>query len=146
MRTSTVFVTLLAAFALLLPRATSGQDSPEREIRHFASAFEAAVRAYDVERWVELVSEDVVMMAPGGRLVEGRDDFRELWTRSFEGQTGPNPLSVVVRDVRASGELAVVRADYGPEGAEPVGRYVWVLTRRPGDGWLLDWWIFTRRP
>lgn len=139
----------LLLLLLLAPRPGLGQASPApvpEDVRAFTSAFLEAVRSYDVDGWADLVSEDVVMMAPNGRVVEGREAFRELWARSFAGQSGLNPLTVLVRDVRASEGLAVVRADYGPEGADPVGQYVWVLIPGPDGGWLLDWWIFNRRP
>jgi len=115
-----------------------------RTVQEFTDAFVSAVRVWDVDAWSALVSEDVVMMAPNGRKLEGREAFRELWARTFAGQTGRNPLKVVVNDSVVEGDLAVVRADYGPEGADPVGQYVWML-RRDGRGvWVLSWWIFNR--
>lgn len=75
---------------------------------------------------------------------EGRDAFRELWSRTFEGRTGVNPLEVEVRGSIVEGDLAVVRADYGPEGRDPVGQYVWTLVRSDDDAWRPRWWIFTR--
>jgi len=68
-----------------------------------------------------------------------------MWKRTFEGRTGRNPLEVVVRDVLTEGNLAVVRTDYGPEGREPVGQYVWALERDERGAWMLAWWIFNRR-
>ena len=53
---------------------------------------------------------------------------------------------VAVKDVRSQGDLAVVRADYGPDGAEPVGQYVWTLERGAQGTWTLSWWIFNRKP
>ncbi|NIP57375.1 MAG: DUF4440 domain-containing protein [Gemmatimonadetes bacterium] len=114
-------------------------------VEAFADAFASVVRARDVDAWTELVTEDVVMMPPGGRVVEGRRAFHDLWSRSFEGRSGPNPLRVTLRDARVLGEVAVVRADYGPEEAGPVGQYVWLLERDARDVWRLAWWIFTRR-
>lgn len=133
--------------SLLAPAPISGQSAPEipDAIARFTSGFENAVRSYDVEAWAALVSEDIVMMAPSGRTVEGREAFRALWSRTFEGQSGPNPLSIEVQEVRMSGDQAVVRANYGSEAADPVGQYVWVLERADGEEWLLSWWIFNRR-
>jgi len=137
---------LLAAAAGLAPAPASAQAAPDRTtVAGFTDAFLSAVRSWDVDAWAALVTEDVVMMAPNGRIVEGRDAFHDLWSRSFEGQTGVNPLQITVRGVEAGPELAVVRADYGPEGSDPVGQYVWTLVRDdPSGPWSLRWWIFNR--
>jgi len=139
----TPFATLLALALAVTPAAAQEAAEPETP-EAFTEAFVSAVRDWDVERWAGLVTEDVVMMAPNGRVVEGRDAFHELWTRTFEGRTGVNPLQVRVRGSMVEGDLAVVRADYGPEGREPVGQYVWTLVRAHDDGWRLRWWIFNR--
>jgi len=139
----------LAGLLLWAPAPAGAQESPAREgprtVPDFTTAFVSAVRDWNVEAWAELVADDVVMMAPNGRIVEGREAFRDLWTRTFEGRTGVNPLKVVLKDVRSEGDLAVVRADYGPEGREPVGQYVWTLERDERGTWSLAWWIFNRR-
>lgn len=115
------------------------------DIRRYTESFEEAVRAYDVDAWTELVADDVVMMAPNGRMLEGKTAFHDLWSRSFEGQTGANPLRVSLHEVRVADDLAVVRAGYGPEGADAVGQYVWILERpRADQPWVLAWWIFNR--
>lgn len=141
---------VLAAFVPLAAReapARAAAQSPPgpTTVEAFAHAFVSAVRARDVDRWTELVADDVVMMAPGGRVVDGRRAFHDLWSRSFQGRSGPNPLRVDLLEIRKSEPLAAVRADYGPEGAGPVGQYVWVLERDEAGAWQLAWWIFTRR-
>lgn len=133
--------------SMAVPAPSSAQDDTSEvpaSVTEFRDAFVEAVRSWDVDGWSELFAEDGVMMAPSGRTVEGRRAFRELWARSFEGQTGRNPLDVTVLEARVSGELAVVRADYGPDGADPVGQYVWVLEREGESPWRLAWWIFNR--
>ena len=113
------------------------------EVVAFATAFQEAVRAYDVDAWTAMVSEDVVMMAPNGRSLEGRGAFHDLWSRTFEGATGTNPLSLRILGSKRDGGLMAVRLAYGPEGADPVGRYVWLLERDPDGALVLAWWIFT---
>lgn len=137
----------LVVLALLSPAVDSvsaQEGSVPPDIEDFAHRFESAVRAFDVGAWAALVDDDVIMMAPNGRTVEGREAFRALWERSFAGQTGTNPLRITLTGARVSEDLAVVRADYGPEGDAPVGQYVWVL-ERSAPGWTLTWWIFNRR-
>ena len=147
MASSHVAATVLTAFvSLAAPLAAQEEPVAPSTVDAFKEAFNSAVRARDVEAWARLVAEDVVMMAPSGRVIEGREAFRELWTRSFAGQTGPNPLQLSMIEVRTAGDLAVARVDYGPEGQEPVGQYVWVLGRDIRGVWSLDWWIFNRRP
>lgn len=160
---SRLFLLLLAlATAVGMPHPVTGQEPPRtgqdapdsarqvpdsirRAVERFATAFQEAVRAYDVDAWADLVTEEVVMMVADARMTEGRDAFRELWERTFEGRTGPNPLSVAVQEVLESGDLVAVRADYGPEGRDPVGQYVWVLERGKDGDLLLRWWMFSRR-
>lgn len=125
--------------------STAAQAPDEGTVTGFRDAFVGAVRGWDVNAWAELVTDDVVMMAPDGRVIEGRDAFRELWTRSFEGRSGRNPLHVEIREHEILDAVALVRADYGPEGRDPVGQYVWKLVRTDEGRWRLDWWIFTRR-
>jgi len=113
--------------------------------QQMATQIQRAVRRYDTDRWSELMAEDVVMMTPGGTLLQGRDAFHNFWTRAFEGRTGPNPLEIRIDEVRASRHLIMVRARYGPEGNEAVGQYVWLLSRARDDEWRVSWWIFNRR-
>lgn len=130
----------LGASADATGQARSGAETVEA----FTEAFVGAVRAYDVDTWAELVAEDVVMMTPTGRVAEGRSAFHDVWSRAFEGRSGPNPLEVSVRESRVLGDVAAVRADYGPEEGGPVGQYVWLLERDDEGAWRLAWWIFTR--
>lgn len=140
---------LTTALALLLilvpPRGLEAQAPDPTSLSGFRDAFVAAVADWNVDAWAELVTEDVVMMAPNGRVVEGRQAFRELWSRTFEGRSGVNPLEVEIQGFTVSGDLAVVRADYGPRDRDPVGQYVWKLIREEGGEWRLAWWIFNRR-
>lgn len=147
LRSTAAAAPLVLLVGLLAPVPISAQAAPDipDAIARFTSRFQDAVRSYDVETWATLVSEDIVMMAPSGRTVEGREAFRALWSRTFEGQSGPNPLRIDVQEVRVSGDQAIVRANYGPEAADPVGQYVWVLEHDDGEEWLLSWWIFNRR-
>lgn len=147
-RVSTILFMACIAAGLPLVGHAKGAGPPASgtvpgDVTAFTTAFEDAVRNYDVNAWARLVAEDVVMMAPNGRVVEGRQAFRSLWSRSFDGASGPNPLSLSIRGIRESGDLVALRLDYGPENAEPVGRYVWILQRSRDQGLLLEWWIFT---
>lgn len=125
---------------------TPAVDDEQAVVRRFVSDFEDAVRAYDTDRWASLMAEDVVMMSPSGRMLEGRTAFRSFWERAFAGQSGSNPLSITVNDTLISDGLIAVRAHYGPDGQDPVGQYVWMLARQPDGVWQLKWWIFNRRP
>lgn len=145
------FPLLLVAVAATLAAPTpeaSAQSPPETPtVEAFTEAWVIAVRAWDVDAWSELVTDDVVMMASHGRTYEGRQAFHDLWTRAFKGRSGPNPLKVTVVEERAHDDVVIVRADYGPiESSEPVGQYVWVLERKDAGSWRLDWWIFNRVP
>ncbi len=137
----------LVAIALVTPPTVLAVQEPAvpPSIEVFRQAFVSAVQARDVGRWAELFAEEGVMMSSNGTTTVGRTRFRRLWSRTFEGRTGPNPLSVRIDDVVMRGDLALVRASYGPEGAAPVGQYVWVLERLGDAPWTLKWWIFNRR-
>jgi len=122
----------------------SAQDTTiPRAVAAYAEAFQSAVRAYDVDRWAQLVAEDVVMMSRG-RALQGREAFHERWSAAFEGATGPNPLQITLLDVEVGGDLIAVRAAYGPEGVDPVGHYIWLLERGPDEALLLKWWMLDR--
>jgi ketosteroid isomerase-like protein len=142
-RDNLVPVAIVISLFAVCTAATAKDDEPQT-IEQFRVAFVEAVRAMDADRWAALVTDDVVMMAPNGRMVEGRPAFKALWQRSFEGQSGPNPLSVKIDDVLQKDALAIVRAQYGPKGRDPVGQYVWVLVREAKE-WRLAWWIFNRQ-
>lgn len=141
----------LAAHVLFLLIATPlvAQDpDPEQAIDDFEAAFERAVRNWDVDAWSSLLGEEPVMMTPFGQTIEGREAFRAYWEKAWGGRvgSGPNQLSLERRGARVEGDLAVVRLAYGPEGGDPVGDYVWTLSRDDDGAWRLVWWIFTRQP
>lgn len=140
-------LTLLIAAMVMTGHSAAGAERSDDHgdvARVIAKNFQAAVRAYDTDKWASMMAEDVVMMAPGGRLLQGRRTFRDFWARAFEGRSGPNPLAIRIDDVRASGDLIAIRAHYGPEGEDPVGQYVWLVSRGDNDEWRIDWWMFSR--
>lgn len=137
------------AFVALCSACTPNVDASAQDaaipqaVADYAEAFQGAVRAYDVDRWAQLVADDVVMMSRG-RALHGRDAFHERWSAAFEGASGPNPLQITLLDVEVGGDLFVVRASYGPEGVDPVGHYIWLLERGPDGEVLLKWWMLDR--
>ncbi len=133
----------IASLAFVPPTIGASQERGEA-VQAFSNAFVAAVRAYDVDAWSELVTDDIVMMTPAGDSTEGRAAFEAVWRRTFSGRTGRNPLQVSVRDIAEAGGKIMVRADYGPEGRDPVGIYFWLLARDPAGDLKLEWWAFTR--
>jgi len=142
-------IVLFVFFATMLTAQAQSRGPNEStlpvSIQQFRDAFVATVRDRDVNSWAELLAESGVMMTPSGQTTEGRAAFREYWNRAFQGATGPNPLEVTIQDARIGADLAVVRADYGPAGREPVGQYVWVLERENSEPWMLVWWMYNRR-
>lgn len=126
----------------------SAQGADRSTIEGVQQAFQAAVQAWDLDGWAALFTDDTVMLTPFAQTIVGRDAFRRYWAKAWEGRqgSGRNPLSLTRKGILEGDDLAVVRLDYGPEGGNAVGQYVWTLVRERGGQWRIAWWVFTRPP
>lgn len=108
----------------------------EAEIRAAEQALERALEAPDPTAWVHHYTEDAVFVAPGARVVEGRDALLEL----ANAMTPLSSVSIRANRTEASGDLASVYGDASwvsgrsPNPGATVNVRFAILWRREADG------------
>jgi uncharacterized protein (TIGR02246 family) len=116
-------------------------------ITHQRREWIAAVNARDVDRYVDLLAEDVVWLPPGQPALRGRSAFA-AWVRPFFERFSYE-FDLVGPTVRLAGDWAVERGGFttrmGPlEGGQRghhTGNYM-ILWRRDSDGrWRIERYI-----
>lgn len=99
---------------------------------------------------IELCTDDVVLMPPGGRTIAGREDVGR-WL----GQPGPEVLAVAadIRLLRGNGATAYKLADFtssfrdvaSGETVVVSGSHLWIMEKSAMSPWrvaLLTWTVF----
>lgn len=116
-------------------------------IEHQRNQWIAAVNAHDVDRYLELLTEDIVWLPPGQPALSGREAF-ESWVRPFF-ERFRYEFALIEPEVQMAGDWAVERGtfqtqmqslDDGQSG-QHTGRYL-VLWRRESDNtWRIERYI-----
>jgi uncharacterized protein (TIGR02246 family) len=113
------------------------------EIEKLKAAYVAALRTGDVDRLLDMVTDDVVAMHPNGKTTHGKqelaDDFRRFFAKFRMDQTATSEETVV------AGEWAFDRARVSTKvvpitggDSSQVNSEVIVILRRDADGfWKL---------
>jgi uncharacterized protein (TIGR02246 family) len=92
---------------------------PEAEFKEVVIAYEEAYKAGDVDKLMQLYSDDVVTMLPGLPPLEGKEAVRADWEYFFDTYSLERDAELVYMDV--SGDRAVRRME-------------WTNTLTPKDG------------
>ena len=117
------------------------------EIEHQRQEWSAAVNARDVNRYLEILTEDVVWLPPGQRARSGKRDF-ESWVRPFFERFSYE-FTITQADVRIAGDWAVERGAFqtkmtameDAQSGRHAGTYL-VLWRRESDSrWRIERYI-----
>lgn len=118
-------------------------QNDEHAIRALVSDWHMASADGDVQRLAELMSEDVIFLAPGQVPMQGRDAFINAFKEGMKHYR--IEAHGEVQEVSASGDLAYCRTQLSVvvtphrEGM-PMRRYGYalsVLRRQPGGGWVI---------
>jgi len=116
-------------------------------IEHQRKQWSAAVNARDVDRYLELLTEDIVWLPPGQPALSGREAF-ESWVRPFFERFSYE-FVIVAAEVQMAGDWAVERGtfqtkmsslDDGQTGHHG-GTYLVLWRRELGDTWRIERYI-----
>lgn len=117
------------------------------EIEHRRQQWSAAVNARDVNRYLEILTEDIVWLPPGQPALSGKRDF-ESWVRPFFKRFSYEFI-ITEANVRVAGDWAVERGAFqtkmtATDDAQ-IGRHTGtylVLWRREHDSrWRIERYI-----
>lgn len=94
------------------PSEQSDSERPPMDTAALARAYYRAINAAELEPLLELFTDDVVFRLPDGRMVEGRDALRRMYTGVF-AQSGPQPqpVRIVPSDDAVAVEVEVHLSD-----------------------------------
>lgn len=132
-----------ASSAMAQPATPSGRaaSADADAIRAVGKAYESAVNAGDLDRYVQTFAEDALALPPDHPLVAGRAAIRDWAKRSFF-DLYKMQLSFSFSDVTVSGDWASTHSPYtllltpkdGSPAVQAKGKFVNVFRRRQ-DGW-----------
>lgn len=151
-----IVATLIIACMPVRPVAeVSAQAAPPQEEQQLAAAvdsiweeYSASLNAGDVDRWVELWTEDGVQMPPGEPYVEGKEAILARNAQAF----APFDVEMEIEnlEVGSGPEWAFARGVYSAmltpkEGGSVVpvdGKYMTILQQQPDGAWKVHRDIF----
>jgi uncharacterized protein (TIGR02246 family) len=111
---------LLASFAILaaaISIAHASQQADEDEIRKIQARWDDAWNRHDIKALSALVAEDVRFVNVAGALLNGRDEFEKLQTRTHATQFKDSVRTVTATDIKfLSADIAVAHVKWGMRG------------------------------
>jgi uncharacterized protein (TIGR02246 family) len=118
------------------------QREDQEAIRELTEAWLAAVRAKDVDRLKEMVTDDVVFLPPGFPPIRGKQAVEAMY-RSFFPQFSTVEQTVSTEEVQVAGDWAYVWGNeilvLAPKGGGPniqmQGKGMSILRRQPDGSW-----------
>ncbi len=128
----------------------AGSAADEAAIRDMTSDYTAAVAAGDLQRFLSVFSDDVVVMPPDHPTARGRDAFTAFVKPFFDEFTLLETISY--DEIRVAGDWAVGTFTYsftttpkaGGASSRELGKGIW-LFRRSGDGaWKITHAVWNR--
>jgi uncharacterized protein (TIGR02246 family) len=116
-------------------------------IEHQRQQWTAAVNARDVDRYLELLTEDIVWLPPGQPALSGRRAF-ESWVRPFFERFSYE-FVITEAEVQLAGDWAVergtfqtkMRAQDDGQSGDHAGTYLVLWRREPGGTWRIERYI-----
>ena len=111
---------ILVAFVILLVVAGSvraSQQADEQEIRQIQVHWDAAWNSHDIKALSALVAEDVRFINVAGAVLNGRDEFAKLQTRTHAMMFKESVRTVTATDIKfLNEEIAVAHVRWGMRG------------------------------
>jgi uncharacterized protein (TIGR02246 family) len=111
---------ILIALAILLA-GTAGvyasQQADEQEIRNIQARWDDAWNRHDIKALSALVAEDVRFVNVAGVILNGRDEFEKLQTRTHAMQFKESVRAVTATDIKfLDADIAVAHVRWGMRG------------------------------
>jgi uncharacterized protein (TIGR02246 family) len=115
-----ILVVALAAVAILtgaVSRAHASQQVDEDEIRKIQARWDDAWNRHDIKALSALVADDVRFVNVAGVVLNGRDEFEKLQTRTHATQFRDSVRTVTATDIKfLSADIAVAHVRWGMRG------------------------------
>lgn len=135
-------VVALAILALAISLVHASQQAAEDEIRRIQERWDDAWNRHDIKALSALVAEDVRFVNVAGNVLNGRDEFEKLQTRTHATQFKDSVRTVTGTDIKfLSADIAVAHVRWGMKGDKDAdgtprpprsGVMMQVLTKRDG--------------
>src|SRR2546425_9991600 len=106
-----------AILALALSSAWASQQTDEDEIRKIQTRWDDAWNRHDIKALSALVADDVRFVNVAGIVLNGRDEFEKLQTRTHATQFKDSVRTVTGTDIKFLGaDIAVAHGRWGRRG------------------------------
>src|SRR6266542_1054798 len=107
----------LAILALAVSRVDASQQTDQDEIRKIQARWDDAWNRHDIKALSVLVAEDVRFVNVAGVVLNGRDEFEKLQTRTHATQFKDSIRTVTATDIKFLGaDIAVAHVKWGMRG------------------------------
>jgi uncharacterized protein (TIGR02246 family) len=120
----------------LLPSLAMAKRMPQAPFEPALAAHLAAIPARDLPALLATVAEEVTLILPSGKLVEGKAAFRALHEEWFAERGWTMSFKELRRTVTRDLALVLVETDYR-EGDQRARNYLTLVWKRIGNRWLL---------
>jgi uncharacterized protein (TIGR02246 family) len=111
---------ILLSFVVLLgsvSSVTASQQTDEQEIRRIQERWDDAWNRHDIQALSDLVAEDVRFVNVAGAVLNGRDEFQKLQTRTHAMMFKESVRTVTATDIKfLSADIAVAHVRWGMRG------------------------------
>lgn len=142
MRFWTCFIFLLLAVGSLLAQPPGSSHDDQREIEEVMKRRNAVARRGDVEGWVELFTEDAIVMPANRPIIRGREAIRK-WEQAFV-QAFTVHAQAIPEEIVITGDWAFcrsrirgsLRSRSDHRELKIDGKEIAILRRRP-EGWRI---------
>jgi uncharacterized protein (TIGR02246 family) len=106
-----------AILAIALSPAWASQQTDEDEIRTIQSLWDDAWNRHDINALSALVAEDVRFVNVAGNVLNGREEFAKLQTRTHATQFKDSVRTVTGTDIKfLTADIAVAHVRWGMKG------------------------------
>ena len=136
-----------AILAIALSPAWASQQTDEDEIRTIQSLWDGAWNRHDINALSALVAEDVRFVNVAGNVLNGREEFAKLQTRTHATQFKDSVRTVTGTDIKfLTADIAVAHVRWGMKGDKDAdgtprppqnGVMMQVLVKRSGAGTIV---------
>jgi uncharacterized protein (TIGR02246 family) len=126
--------------------------SAKEAVRVIFDDYQESIMAEDVNRWIDLWTEDGVQMPPGGPMNVGKPMIQESITQ-FLNEFGSSDFVIMIDEVQEIGDWAYARGPYSvtwiPKDDRPLeyfkGKYLTIFQRQADKSWKIHRDCFNAR-
>jgi uncharacterized protein (TIGR02246 family) len=130
-----MFLLAFALLALSVSHAKASQQADEDEIRRIQTRWDDAWNRHDIKALSSLVAEDVRFVNVAGNVLNGREEFEKLQTRTHATQFKDSVRTVTGTEIKfLTPDIAVAPIKWGMRGDKDADG----TPRPPRDGVMMQ--------